>query len=105
MVTCAGCGAANDEWQRFCGQCGAGLGRACATCGEVANSSSSRFCGRCGATLDAPVEAAVTADVAAAIAERRVCSVLFVDLVGFTPLSEARDPEEVRELLSRYFDV
>ena len=30
---------------------------------------------------------------------------LFVDLVGFTPLSEGRDPEEVRELLSRYFDI
>ena len=37
------------------------------------------------------------------VAERRVCSVLFCDLVGFTPLSESRDPEEVRELLSRYF--
>ena len=31
-------------------------------------------------------------------------TVLFVDLVGFTTLSEHRDPEEVRELLSRYFD-
>ena len=30
---------------------------------------------------------------------------LFVDLVGFTPLSEGRDPEEVRELLSGYFTV
>jgi class 3 adenylate cyclase/tetratricopeptide (TPR) repeat protein len=30
--------------------------------------------------------------------------VLFCDLVGFTPLSESRDPEAVRELLSRYFD-
>ena len=39
------------------------------------------------------------------MAERRVCSVLFCDLVGFTPLSEARDPEAVRELLSRYFAV
>jgi len=38
------------------------------------------------------------------VAERRVCSVLFVDLVSFTPLSETRDPEEVRELLSAYFD-
>jgi class 3 adenylate cyclase len=37
-------------------------------------------------------------------AERRLTSVLFGDLVGFTTLSEARDPEEVRELLSRYFD-
>jgi class 3 adenylate cyclase/tetratricopeptide (TPR) repeat protein len=34
-----------------------------------------------------------------------VCSVLFCDMVGFTPLSEARDPEAVRELLSRYFAV
>jgi len=39
------------------------------------------------------------------VAERRVCSVLFCDLVGFTALSEARDPEEVREVLSRYFEV
>jgi class 3 adenylate cyclase/tetratricopeptide (TPR) repeat protein len=31
-------------------------------------------------------------------------SVLFADLVGFTTLSEHRDPEEVRDLLSRYFD-
>ncbi len=31
-------------------------------------------------------------------------SVLFADLVGFTALSEHRDPEEVRELLSSYFD-
>ena len=31
-------------------------------------------------------------------------SVLFADLVGFTTLSEHRDPEEVRELLSSYFD-
>jgi class 3 adenylate cyclase/predicted ATPase len=38
-------------------------------------------------------------------AERRVCSVLFCDLVGFTPLSESRDPEAVRELLSGYFAV
>ena len=34
-----------------------------------------------------------------------MCSVLFCDVVGFTPLSEARDPEAVRELLSRYFGV
>jgi class 3 adenylate cyclase/predicted ATPase len=38
-------------------------------------------------------------------AERRVCSVLFCDVAGFTPLSESRDPEAVRELLSAYFTV
>ena len=38
-------------------------------------------------------------------AERRLVSVLFADLVGFTSLSESRDAEEVRELLSAYFDT
>ncbi|MGZ4483893.1 MAG: ATP-binding protein [Nocardioidaceae bacterium] len=37
------------------------------------------------------------------MAERRMCSILFADLVSFTPLAEGRDPEEVRELLGKYF--
>ncbi len=32
-------------------------------------------------------------------------SVLFADLVGFTALAGARDPEEVRELLTGYFEA
>src|SRR5205085_3878088 len=63
-----------------------------------------RFCGECGSPLTdegAPPAAAPPAKAA----ERRLVSVLFADLVGFTPLSESRDPEEVRELLSRYFDT
>jgi class 3 adenylate cyclase len=60
-----------------------------------------------------PVNPAIVAAAAAAVsgrdqgpmAERRVCSVLFCDVAGFTPLSESRDPEAVRELLSRYFGV
>jgi class 3 adenylate cyclase/tetratricopeptide (TPR) repeat protein len=41
----------------------------------------------------------------AAIVERRLVSVLFVDLVGFTTLAERRDAEDTRELLSHYFDL
>src|SRR6478609_6903710 len=37
--------------------------------------------------------------------ERRMASILFADIVGFTPLAESRDPEEVRELLGRYFET
>ncbi|KRA37808.1 MULTISPECIES: ATP-binding protein [unclassified Nocardioides] len=37
-------------------------------------------------------------------ASRKIVSVLFGDLVGFTTLSESRDAEEVRELLTAYFD-
>ncbi len=38
-------------------------------------------------------------------AELRIVSVLFCDLVGYTPRSERLDADEVRELLSGYFDV
>ena len=41
----------------------------------------------------------------APVAERRLVTVLFADLVGFTTLSESRDAEETRELLSRYFET
>jgi class 3 adenylate cyclase len=34
-----------------------------------------------------------------------MASILFADIVGFTPLAESRDPEEVRELLGRYFET
>jgi class 3 adenylate cyclase/tetratricopeptide (TPR) repeat protein len=56
---------------------------------------------------DTPAAAPPTPVVAAApaSAERRLVTVLFADLVGFTTLAEDRDPEAVRELLTRYFDT
>ena len=50
----------------------------------------------------APPAASAERDVAL-VAERRLVSVLFADLVGFTAASERRDAEETRELLSRLF--
>ncbi|HEU5323400.1 MAG TPA: adenylate/guanylate cyclase domain-containing protein, partial [Methylomirabilota bacterium] len=41
----------------------------------------------------------------APVAERRLVSVLFADLVGYTALGEGRDFEDVRELQSRYFET
>lgn len=41
---------------------------------------------------------------AVAAEERRLVSALFCDMVGFTPLSERLDPEEVRELQAAYFE-
>jgi class 3 adenylate cyclase/tetratricopeptide (TPR) repeat protein len=61
-----------------------------------------RFCGECGTALAAAAAPGTAREAPAA--ERRLVSVLFADLVGFTTLSETRDAEEVRELLSRYFD-
>jgi len=78
----------------------------CTSCGTTLPANA-KFCAECGtATATTTVAAAVPMQTKGSpIAERRVCSVLFCDLVGFTPISEARDPEEVRELLSHYFDA
>ncbi len=56
-------------------------------------------------SADASPAEQAEAPSAAPAAERRLVSVLFADLVGFTSASEKRDAEETRELLSRYFDT
>src|SRR3989440_4136031 len=101
MHTCPSCGTENPAGARFCGGCGGSLGRICANCGAESDAGM-RFCTQCGTPFDAE---AATPPEAAPTAERRLVSVLFADLVGFTSVSESRDPEETRELLSRYFDT
>ena len=102
LMRCLQCGTDNRAGRRFCAQCGGALRLACPACGAE-NEHGDRFCGACGAAL-ATTAPAPAASIAAPVSERRLVSVLFADLVGFTPLSEHRDPDEVRDLLSRYFD-
>jgi class 3 adenylate cyclase len=65
----------------------------CAACGQE-NPEGFKFCGACGASLD--VAAPVTRE------ERKVVTVLFADLVGFTARAEQLDPEDVRAVLAPY---
>src|SRR6186997_1089413 len=67
----------------------------CAACGHE-NQPGAKFCSECGAAL------AVTA-APELRQERKVVTVLFADLVGFTSQSERMDPEDVRALLSPYY--
>jgi class 3 adenylate cyclase/tetratricopeptide (TPR) repeat protein len=69
-----------------------GASRRCASCGAE-NAAASRFCASCGARLDGR---------GAAREERKLVSVLFVDLVDFTARSDRADPEDVRETLQLY---
>jgi class 3 adenylate cyclase/tetratricopeptide (TPR) repeat protein len=107
-MNCPSCAAPNDDGRKFCGQCGSPLATACRACGAP-NGPSDRFCGECGSPLDAAAsserQAAASPAPPERETERRLVSVLFADLVGFTTLSESRDAEDVRELLSRYFDT
>jgi class 3 adenylate cyclase len=104
-VTCSSCGTENREGARFCRACGAALARTCPNGHPVA--ADARFCDDCGAAVEGVPATNATSRPAApeAVAERRMVSVLFADLVGFTTYSEGRDAEDVRELLSRYFDT
>ena len=103
MSPCSSCGAENPPGQKFCGECGTALAAVCATCG-AANQPGQKFCGECGTPLE-HASPPVPASARTPAAERRLVSVLFVDLVGFTTLSESRDAEDTRELLTGYFDL
>jgi predicted ATPase/class 3 adenylate cyclase len=101
-MDCPSCGTENAANAKFCVECGTALALACPSCGAP-HAAGQRFCAECGSALAAsPGE--TTAPVETPAAERRVVTVLFADLVGFTAASEQRDAEETRELLSRYFD-
>jgi hypothetical protein len=103
-VRCGACGDQTPAGGRFCIHCGAPTQAVCPSCGETVVPGA-RFCLQCGSRLEMGGPAAAPASVlGSAGAERRLVSVLFADLVGFTTLSEHRDPEEVRDLLSQYFD-
>src|SRR3954469_3860843 len=74
MVTCANCGEENPERARFCLECGSPLAGA------------------------APAAAPVVPDE-----ERKLDTLVFVDLVGSTALAESLDPEDVLGLLELYY--
>ncbi|MDQ6711933.1 MAG: AAA family ATPase [Candidatus Dormibacteraeota bacterium] len=105
-MVCPNCQAENRPGRKFCAQCGTALAAACPSCG-AANQPGERFCGECGTALTgAPASHAAAGQAAVPpAAERRLVSVLFADLVGFTSLSDTRDPEDVRDLLTRYFET
>jgi class 3 adenylate cyclase/tetratricopeptide (TPR) repeat protein len=65
----------------------------CAKCGQE-SPESFRFCPACAAPLGP--------DARTAREERKVVTVLFADLVGFTSRSEQLDPEDVRAVLAPY---
>src|SRR5438270_11883145 len=63
----------------------------CPSCGAVVPEAA-RFCPSCGHALRGRGD------------ERRVVTVLFADLVGFTSMSETRDPEHVKNLVDTCFE-
>ncbi|WP_139980339.1 adenylate/guanylate cyclase domain-containing protein [Nocardioides litoris] len=105
MPQCAGCSHVSPPGAKFCVECGAPFSRRCASCGHLVPHGA-KFCAECGEALAGGVPASPMPPVGGPpVSERRTTTLLFGDLVSFTSLSESRDPEDVRELLSEYFGV
>nr|MDQ2754596.1 AAA family ATPase [Actinomycetota bacterium] len=106
MLICPACGTSNPPAFSYCGHCATPLaGQACSACGTV-NSADSLFCGHCATPLSmssvGPIAVGPIA-VAPALQERKLATVLFADVVGFTSLSEKTDPEVVARLVDSAF--
>ncbi|MCL1594115.1 MAG: AAA family ATPase [Actinomycetia bacterium] len=109
MTECSVCGVENLPGHKFCSNCGSPLQTVCPNC-QAENDPGNRFCFNCGTGLqtlpeaDNPGTEGPPTQPQGEKTERRFVSVLFADLVGFTTFSEHRDPEDVREMLTLYFD-
>jgi len=124
-MLCRVCHRENDADARFCGRCGQPLALACIACGRL-NPSENQFCTACGQPLSEGV-ADTTSSVrqpdprqsvprvytpphlaqkiltmrGALEGERKLVTVLFVDVVGSTSLAECLDPEEMHAIMGR----
>src|SRR5438309_6686893 len=100
MIACSSCGAQNPSGFRFCGSCGTELGGTpCPSCG-FDNPPGQRFCGQCGSALG---EAVPVPAAAGAAGERKLATVLFADVVGFTSMAENTDAEAVARTVDAAF--
>jgi class 3 adenylate cyclase len=121
-MQCPNCHTQNPPQAKYCLECGNRL-VVCPHCGTV-NLPIAKFCIECGtslrdqiATSAAPVPALAASSPAtpdsssASVAllpppeERRIVTVMFADITGSTPLADRLDPEDMRAILSGYFNL
>lgn len=108
-MTCRSCGRALEADARFCPGCGAAAAPTCAACGTPLDEGA-RFCKSCGAPVE-PAGGRSTTPPATAHGgptrserERKVATLLFADVAGFTRLGESYDPELVSALVANAFE-
>lgn len=92
--TCAACGAVNPERASFCLECGNRLPLVCSSCSSPL-SADADYCPSCGVPLT----------VVDRGPERKLATVLFVDITGATGLGERLDPESLKEVLGGFLDA
>jgi class 3 adenylate cyclase/tetratricopeptide (TPR) repeat protein len=119
-MKCARCQQENPPQAKFCLECATPLSLRCVNCGTELPAGA-KFCFECATPVGAPGAAPrfaspesytpkhlaekILTSKAALVGERKQVTVLFVDVSGFTSLSERLDPEDVHRLMTRAFDL
>jgi class 3 adenylate cyclase/tetratricopeptide (TPR) repeat protein len=122
-LRCTSCDRENPGDAAFCAGCGTRLQQLCRGC-ERTNAADAAFCNGCGRPLDEgaaptpPVEAKdpreytpkhladkILTTKSALEGERKLVTVLFVDLKGSMDLAESIDPEAWHTILDRFFAI
>ena len=128
MMKCPKCQFENREGAKFCKECGNKLEIACPQCGNM-NPLGSKFCDDCGHDLTLtrePIPQALSfeeklekiqrylpggitekilAQRGKIEGERKQVTVMFCDMVGFTPLSEKLGREKIYSIMDEVFEV
>ncbi len=116
-MICASCQQTNHQDARFCQNCGQPLSQSCPDC-NTTNEAIANFCKNCGARLNPgshaiqPVSGSdprvstgqQPAQPASPAGEKRMLTVLFVDVVDSTSLAEELDVEDWTGIMNRAFE-
>ncbi|MGB6065335.1 MAG: adenylate/guanylate cyclase domain-containing protein [Desulfomonilaceae bacterium] len=128
-MQCRNCRFENPAGMKFCGNCGSRLDLFCPQCNS-SHPPDSKFCGQCGHPLiflqDPRVQRPLSFDEKLTKiqrylpggltekilsqkdkieGERRQVTIMFVDMKGFTPLTERLGPEETFALMDQVFEI
>jgi len=124
-MKCTRCQSDNREGVKFCEECGTCIARECPSC-KTRIPLGKKFCGECGSRLPAEVKAATETTIdynrpesytpkfmaekilttrSSIEGERKLVTVFFCDVTGFTSLSERLDPEAVHQIMDGCFKI
>ena len=120
-MKCRKCQAENRDGIKFCEECGAPMEMECPNCNATIPLGK-KFCGQCGQKLDSEppsptidyqrpesytpkfMAEKILTTRSSIQGERKIVTVLFGDVAGYTAMSEKLDPEDVHQIMdgSRY---